>query len=89
VALSRLACGLPALRNQDTKQINTWEFALQPLPQSQGTATWICTRADRWDGTVPASGKRTSTSAAPWRPCRERISDPRSALVPKRSPPMS
>jgi hypothetical protein len=51
VALSRLACGLPALRNQDTKQINTWEFALQPLPQSQGTATWVCTRADRWDGT--------------------------------------
>lgn len=51
VALSRLACGLPALRNQDTKQINLWEFALQPLPQSRGTATWICTRADRWDGT--------------------------------------
>lgn len=51
IALSRLACGLPALRNQDAKQINTWEFALQPLPQSQGTATWVCTRTDRWDGT--------------------------------------
>jgi hypothetical protein len=73
VALSRLACGLPALRNQDTKQINTWEFALQPLPQSQGTATWICTRADRWDGTggtvtdflAPGTAPAVQTGAEP------------------------
>lgn len=65
VALSRLACGLPGLRNQDTKQINTWEFALQPLPQSQGTATWVCTRADRWDGTGSAVTSFLPPGSAP------------------------
>ena len=65
LALSRLACGLPALRNQDTKQINTWEFALQSLPQSQGTATWVCTRADRWDGTGSTATSFLPPGSAP------------------------
>ncbi|ACU73088.1 conserved hypothetical protein [Catenulispora acidiphila DSM 44928] len=65
VALSRLACGLPALRNQDTKQVNTWEFALQPLPQGQGTATWVCTRADHWDGTGSTATEFLAPGSAP------------------------
>ncbi|MFC1436922.1 hypothetical protein ABUW04_01505 [Streptacidiphilus sp. N1-10] len=51
----RLGCSLPALRGQDVKSVNAWEFADQQLPENQGTAAWTCTRADRWDGTGSAA----------------------------------
>ena len=55
LAWARLGCGLTALRDQDVKSVNAWEFARQALPEAQGTALWTCTRADRWDGTGSAA----------------------------------
>ncbi|MFC1415775.1 hypothetical protein [Streptacidiphilus cavernicola] len=52
---ARLGCGLAALRGQDVKSVNAWEFASQPLPETGGTALWTCTRADRWDGSGSAA----------------------------------
>ncbi|QMU70690.1 hypothetical protein [Streptacidiphilus sp. P02-A3a] len=52
---ARLVCTLPALRGQDVKQVNAWQFAQQPLPEHQGAADWVCTRADHWDGTGSAA----------------------------------
>ncbi|MBS2537884.1 hypothetical protein KGQ20_34535 [Catenulispora sp. NF23] len=47
---ARVACGLSALAGQGMKQVDTWVFAQQPLPQSQGLASWVCVRADQWAG---------------------------------------
>ena len=52
---ARLVCSLPALRSSDVKQVNAWEFAQQTLPEHQGSADWVCTRADHWDGTGSAA----------------------------------
>ena len=30
--------------------VNDWQFAQQALPESNGTAGWICTRAETWRG---------------------------------------
>ena len=60
-AESRVACGLSALRGQDVKQVDTWVFAQQPLPESQGLASWVCVRADQWSG----SGSATSEFLPP------------------------
>ena len=56
-AESRVACGLPSLEGQGVKQINTWVFAQQPLPASQGLASWVCVRADQWSGTGSATSQ--------------------------------
>ena len=58
---ARVACGLSALAGQDVKQVDAWVFAQQPLPQSQGLASWVCVRADRWAG----SGSATSEFLPP------------------------
>ncbi|WP_051944447.1 hypothetical protein [Streptacidiphilus rugosus] len=50
VLWSRLACELPALRGEAVKAVNAWQFAEQPLPGTNGTAAWVCARADRWNG---------------------------------------
>jgi hypothetical protein len=62
-AVSRVACGLPALRDQDVKQIDTWVFAQQALPASQGLASWVCVRADQWAGTGSATSEFLPPSA--------------------------
>ncbi|MFC1413987.1 hypothetical protein ACEZCY_32945 [Streptacidiphilus sp. N1-12] len=64
LAWARLACGLPALRGQDVKSVNAWEFAKQPLPEGRGTALWTCTRADRWDGSGSAATQFLAPAAA-------------------------
>ncbi|MFF4652272.1 hypothetical protein [Streptomyces sp. NPDC001380] len=46
------------------RSVNLWAFAVQPLPERRGTATWVCLRTDRWTGDgaaatavlLPASG---------------------------------
>ncbi|WP_256090225.1 hypothetical protein [Actinacidiphila rubida] len=44
------ACRLGALRGQGVRSVNDWEFARTPLPESAGTASWTCDRADTWRG---------------------------------------
>lgn len=62
-AESRVACDLPALQGQDVKQVDTWVFAQQPLPQSQGLASWVCVRADQWTGSGSATSEFLPPSA--------------------------
>ncbi|WP_351233720.1 hypothetical protein [Streptomyces sp. NPDC002133] len=50
-AWSRTACLLPAVRSHGIRAVNSWEYARQPLPEANGTAAWLCTRAETWRGT--------------------------------------
>lgn len=48
---SRTACLLPSVRSHGVHTVNAWTYAKQPLPEHDGTATWLCTRAETWQGT--------------------------------------
>lgn len=50
-AWARTACLLPAVRSHGVRTVNSWQYASQPLPESNGEARWVCTRADTWRGT--------------------------------------
>ncbi|WP_405679626.1 hypothetical protein [Streptomyces sp. NBC_01511] len=50
-AWARTACLLPAVRSHGVRTVNSWQYANQPLPESNGGARWVCTRADTWRGT--------------------------------------
>lgn len=62
-AESRVACGLASLQNQGVKQVDTWVFAQQTLPESQGLASWVCVRADQWNGSGSATSEFLPPSA--------------------------
>ncbi|MFD7317672.1 hypothetical protein [Streptomyces sp. NPDC059883] len=47
---ARTACALRTLRGSGVRAVNNWAFAEQPLPESAGRSTWVCTRADTWRG---------------------------------------
>ncbi|MFD7786872.1 hypothetical protein ACFV4Q_27855 [Streptomyces nojiriensis] len=47
---SRIACLLPAVRSHGVRAVNAWTYAKQPLPEGGGTAAWLCTRAETWQG---------------------------------------
>nr|BFD85208.1 hypothetical protein StreXyl84_46090 [Streptomyces sp. Xyl84] len=47
------ACSLGAVRGQGVRSVNAWQFAEQPLPGANGTAAWVCTRAETWRGAGP------------------------------------
>ncbi|MEW2141094.1 hypothetical protein AB0892_31630 [Streptomyces sp. NPDC005409] len=47
---SRIACLLPSVRSHGVRTVNAWTYAKQPLPEGDGTATWLCTRAETWQG---------------------------------------
>ncbi|WP_455356329.1 hypothetical protein [Streptomyces sp. SYSU K217416] len=47
---ARTACLLPAVRSHGVRSVNTWQYAKQRLPESNGTAAWLCTRAETWRG---------------------------------------
>ncbi|MFD9331188.1 hypothetical protein [Streptomyces sp. NPDC060065] len=44
------ACSLASVRSQGVRSVNAWQYARQQLPDSGGSATWVCTRADTWRG---------------------------------------
>ncbi|OEJ27173.1 hypothetical protein AS594_24545 [Streptomyces agglomeratus] len=48
---ARTACLLPAVRSHGVRTVNSWTYAQQPLPEGNGTAVWLCTRAETWRGT--------------------------------------
>ncbi|NGO77870.1 hypothetical protein G6045_19715 [Streptomyces sp. YC504] len=52
---ARTACLLPAVRAHGVRAVNSWAYASQPLPENNGTAHWVCTRAETWRG----AGSRT------------------------------
>ncbi|WP_329165535.1 hypothetical protein OG709_09070 [Streptomyces sp. NBC_01267] len=45
------ACLLPAVRSHGVRAVNSWQFATQQLPEANGGAAWLCTRAETWRGT--------------------------------------
>ncbi|MFJ4478366.1 hypothetical protein [Streptomyces xanthochromogenes] len=47
---ARTACLLPTVRSHGVRSVNDWQFAQQALPENNGTAGWICTRAETWRG---------------------------------------
>ena len=51
VRLARTACHFPAVLAGGVKSVNSWEFAHQRLPEGDGEAAWVCTRAGTWRGT--------------------------------------
>ncbi len=52
---SGTACLLSAVGAGGVRTVNSWPYSYQQLPEANGTATWMCTRADTWRGT----GSRT------------------------------
>ncbi|MFD4835669.1 hypothetical protein ACFWPV_38405 [Streptomyces uncialis] len=65
------ACSLAAVRGQGVRTVNSWTYASQPLPEGNGQASWLCTRADTWRGVgsrvlaqVLAPGKPVAAVAA-------------------------
>ncbi|WSJ88541.1 hypothetical protein OG430_34620 [Streptomyces sp. NBC_01304] len=68
---ARTACLLPAVRAHGVRSVNSWAYANQRLPEANGTATWVCTRAETWQGSgsrvlaqFQAPGKATGAIAA-------------------------
>ncbi|MGW1768619.1 hypothetical protein ACWCQL_31835 [Streptomyces sp. NPDC002073] len=68
---SHTACLLPTVRSHGIRSVNSWPYAQQELPESDGTAHWVCTRAETWRGTADrvlaqfhAPGARTGAPAA-------------------------
>ncbi|HET6859516.1 MAG TPA: hypothetical protein VFH94_20815, partial [Streptomyces sp.] len=47
---ARGACHLGSLRGSGVRAVNNWVYAQQTLPESGGRASWVCTRADTWQG---------------------------------------
>lgn len=47
---ARTACLLPEMRGLGVRTVNLWQYAEQPLPESNGTAGWLCLRAETWRG---------------------------------------
>ncbi|MEW2632419.1 hypothetical protein AB0903_12355 [Streptomyces sp. NPDC048389] len=47
---ARTACLLPGVRAHGVRTVNSWRYAAQRLPEANGTAFWVCTRAETWQG---------------------------------------
>ncbi|MCF3182798.1 hypothetical protein IPZ70_23045 [Streptomyces polychromogenes] len=47
---SKTACLLPSVRSHGVRSVNAWTYAKQPLPEGDGAATWLCSRAETWQG---------------------------------------
>ncbi|WP_344628109.1 hypothetical protein, partial [Kitasatospora arboriphila] len=60
---ARTVCAIPE-RAPGVKALNAWAFAVQSLPQRAGTATWVCLRTDRWNGTGSAATELLLPGAA-------------------------
>ncbi|MEV5613013.1 hypothetical protein [Streptomyces sp. NPDC052225] len=65
------ACSLASARSHGVRSVNSWAYARQALPEGNGTAEWVCTRAETWRGGGPrtlalfrAPGARTAVVAA-------------------------
>jgi hypothetical protein len=38
------------MRSSGVRAVNAWTYASQPLPEAGGSADWVCTRAETWQG---------------------------------------
>ncbi|MGW0584030.1 hypothetical protein ACWD25_50875, partial [Streptomyces sp. NPDC002920] len=44
------ACSLADTRGQGVRTVNVWSYTRQSLPDTTGSAEWVCTRAETWRG---------------------------------------
>nr|WP_308120110.1 hypothetical protein [Streptomyces bambusae] len=49
---SKSACLLASARSHGVRSVNLWAYAKQQLPENNGTASWLCARAETWRGTA-------------------------------------
>lgn len=49
-AWAPFACSLAQQRSAGVRSVNAWAYADQPLPDANGDAAWVCTRAETWRG---------------------------------------
>ncbi|MFJ1932071.1 hypothetical protein ACIOGZ_05260 [Kitasatospora sp. NPDC088160] len=76
LAWASAGCAVPD-GTPGVKQLNLWAFAVQPLPQNAGSASWVCLRADRWTGEgsaatavlLPTARGPQRTGGGPGRAC--------------------
>jgi hypothetical protein len=68
---ARTVCHLGTMGGAGVRQVNSWEYAHQRLPESNGTAAWVCTRSETWRGGgralalfLPPASSPTSPGAA-------------------------
>lgn len=52
---AKSACSLASVRSHGVRSVNSWAYARQALPEVNGVAQWVCTRAETWRG----GGSRT------------------------------
>ncbi|GHJ38086.1 hypothetical protein [Streptomyces sp. TS71-3] len=45
-----VGCSLAAMRAQGVRSVNSWRYSGQRLPETGGTAAWLCTRTETWRG---------------------------------------
>ncbi|MFI1468826.1 hypothetical protein [Streptomyces wuyuanensis] len=50
-AWARTACLLSTMRSDGVREVNAWPYTRQWLPDGNGRAAWLCTRAETWRGT--------------------------------------
>ncbi|AUY47950.1 hypothetical protein EH183_02045 [Streptomyces sp. CB01881] len=75
-AWARGGCAVPD-GTPGVKRLDLWTFAVQQLPQNAGTASWVCLRADRWNGEgsaatavlLPGARSPQRTGGGPGRAC--------------------
>ncbi len=48
---AHIGCSLAVLRVHGVRSVNSWQYAQERLPEANGTASWLCTRAETWRGT--------------------------------------
>ncbi|UGY91031.1 hypothetical protein [Streptomyces gobiensis] len=70
-SLARTACHLSTVSGGGVRTVNSWVFAEQRLPEGDGKASWVCTRAETWRGPgsrvlaqFQAPGKKPGTPGA-------------------------
>ncbi|MEU7579194.1 hypothetical protein AB0B50_16510 [Streptomyces sp. NPDC041068] len=47
---TKSACSLASVRSHGVRSVNSWAYARQTLPEGDGAAAWVCTRAETWRG---------------------------------------
>ncbi|MET9359500.1 hypothetical protein ABZX93_01115 [Streptomyces sp. NPDC006632] len=67
VSWAHTACALRSTAGGGVRAVNNWVFAQQQLPEGAGTAAWLCSRADTWNG----PGRAVVRFQPPTTPARE------------------
>ncbi|MFI7100522.1 hypothetical protein ACIBK8_14295 [Streptomyces sp. NPDC050161] len=64
------ACSLRELRGAGVRSVDNWVYAQQSLPEHGGRATWVCSRADTWQGPGRVTVQFQPPAARPADPVR-------------------